>query len=157
MKMKRQPWIESGLCKPLLPFFLALLLPFLVSAKWPGGRVLQSQSAEQENPATETQSGSRFACLQEGFQLSDKISDGDAVSLAKHSLTVEAYLAKVKAKCKRGKLFDAKGKEIRLFRPSCFGNRPDNYREIVQKETEELARLKKRYRVLTIACDRRLH
>jgi hypothetical protein len=159
MKMKGQPWFEFGLCKPLLPLFLALLLPFVVSAEFNDGRIQQAQAAAQKNPASVAQShsGSRFACLPEGFQLGDKISEGDVASLANHSSTLEAYLVKLRARCKRGKLFDAKGKEIRLFRYSCFGNRPENYKEIVQKESEELARLKRRYRVLTIACDRKLH
>ena len=52
--------------------------------------------------------------------------------------------------------FDGKGREIRFFRPACFGNPPADYEEIRQKESEELARLQKDYNVIILECDPRI-
>jgi hypothetical protein len=100
---------------------------------------------------------SQFDCLPEGFQLKDQVSASSKGQDSKQPLTIGDRLLELKARCKKGKLFDGKGREIRLFKPSCFGNRPDNYEEIVQKESQELADLQKRYAVIVIACGRNIH
>jgi hypothetical protein len=100
-------------------------------------------------------SPSQFPCLPEGFQLEDTISASPKASM--QPLTIKDKLLEFKAHCKRGKLVDGKGKEIRFFKFTCFGNPPDNYQEIVQKESQALADLQKRYKVLIIPCDRRMN
>lgn len=67
-------------------------------------------------------------------------------------ITVEKRLSVIKARCRRGILVDAKRREIRFFRPGCWGNPPADYLEIQQRERAELARLRKKYTVLEIAC-----
>ncbi|HVS83494.1 MAG TPA: hypothetical protein VHE60_17325 [Pyrinomonadaceae bacterium] len=66
---------------------------------------------------------------------------------------MEKKLAEMKARCRRGKLVDARGREIRFFRVSCWGNPPTDYQEIRQRENEELAKLKKRYAVIVFTCN----
>ena len=53
----------------------------------------------------------------------------------------------------KGRLVDSKGREIRFFHLSCWGNPPENYQEIRRRETAELARLKKRYTVIEFGCN----
>ena len=67
-------------------------------------------------------------------------------------VTVAKKLLELKSRCRRGKLVDAKGREIRFFRPSCWGNPPADYMEIQQQETATLANLKKRYTVIVFGC-----
>jgi hypothetical protein len=114
-------------------------------------------SDEQPTARDKQATKSQFACLPKGFQLKDRISDSPNAQTSKQPMTIGDRLVELKARCKRGKLVDGKGKEIRLFKFSCFGNRPDNYKEIAQKESQELANLKKRYTVILIACDRRIN
>ena len=82
--------------------------------------------------------------------------DDDVVSYGlkgRQSVTVEKKLTEIKARCRRGKLVDAKGREIRFFHPSCWGNPPPDYLEIRQREDKEFAELKKRYTVIVFGCN----
>jgi len=69
------------------------------------------------------------------------------------NITVEKRLAQLKARCRNRKLLDAKGREIRFHRPSCWGNPPADYQEIQQQEAEELLKLQKRYTVIVFGCN----
>ena len=71
----------------------------------------------------------------------------------KQNPTVEKKLIEMQARCRSGKLVDAKRREIRFFRVSCWGNPPDDYLEIQKRENEQLAKLKKRYTVIVFNCD----
>jgi hypothetical protein len=142
-----------------LAFRLFLVFGLLLPAQGDSLHIRESQAAAEEQRQTSSRQASttQFACLPEGFQLKDKISDSRKENGSKQPLTIEDKLLELKARCKRGKLFDGKGKEIRLFKFSCIGNRQDNYREIAQKESEELADLQKRYTVIIIACGRQIN
>jgi len=95
------------------------------------------------------------ACLPEGIHADDVVSvqskgSGGAVT----KVTVKEKLAEIKARCRKGKLVDAKGKEIYLYRlAGCWGNPPEDYREILQRQVDELNRLRKRYRVIELTCN----
>jgi hypothetical protein len=68
-------------------------------------------------------------------------------------VTVGETLTKLKARCKRGKLVDAAGKEIRFFHLiGCWGNPPEDYQEQLDKQSRELKNLKKKYTVIEIQC-----
>ncbi len=67
-------------------------------------------------------------------------------------ITVKEKLNAIKARCRRGKLVDAKRREIRFFKAECWGNPPADYLEIQQRQRGELARLRKKYTVIEIAC-----
>jgi hypothetical protein len=92
----------------------------------------------------------RINCLPPGTQLDDIVSHG---LKGRGSVTVEKKLAQLKARCRNGKLVDAKGREIRFFRMSCWGNPPPDYLEIEQRENAELQKLQKRYTVIVFGCN----
>ena len=69
-------------------------------------------------------------------------------------VTVDETLKKLKAKCKRGKLVDASGKEIYFYRlRGCWGNPPADYQEILSQQQRELENLRQRYRVIEMTCN----
>ena len=98
----------------------------------------------------------RINCLPEGFGLADVVSYLRSASGKEKHITIKQKLAELKARCKRGRLLDGKGREIRFFRPACFGNPPADYEEIRQRESGELARLQKDYNVIILECDLRI-
>lgn len=143
-----------GIFKQLPIFLLAfnIQLPVPVQIASLQNTSAQTSVEKKHQHSSGQASTSEFPCLPEGFQLEDKIAAGPKASM--QPLTIKDKLLELKAHCKRGKLVDSKGKEIRLFKFTCFGNPPDNYQEIVQKESQTLANLQKRYKVLVIPCDR---
>ncbi len=92
----------------------------------------------------------QYSCLPKDVRADDTVSYGFKGRLA---VTVENRLTEMKARCQKGRLVDSKGREIRFFHLSCWGNPPENYQEIRRRETAELARLKKRYTVIEFGCN----
>ena len=69
-------------------------------------------------------------------------------------ITVGQTLKKLNAKCYRGKLIDGRKKEIRFYSlQGCWGNPPEGYLEILDAQTKEIAKLKKRYTVIEMTCN----
>jgi hypothetical protein len=67
--------------------------------------------------------------------------------------TIKQRLSQLKARCKRGKLVDGKGKQIYFYSLiGCWGNPPADYLERLQHQAQEIQRLKKRYTVIQIPC-----
>jgi len=72
---------------------------------------------------------------------------------AAKEITVRQRLTQLKARCKKGKLVDGKGKPIYLYTlVGCWGNPPQDYLEILKNQEEEIQRLKKKYTVIQISC-----
>jgi hypothetical protein len=97
-----------------------------------------------------SQPSKSFTCLPKDVQ------PGEVVSYRPNgtrNVTVEKKLVELKARCRDGKLVDAKRREIRFFHPSCWGNPPPDYLEVRERENEELAKLRKRYIVVVFACN----
>ena len=95
-----------------------------------------------------------FSCLPQDVRADEVVSyDGEGKSI----LTVKKKLIELRARCRRGKLVDAKGREIRFFRISCWGNPPEDYLEIQKREGEALAELKKDYSVIVFGCNPIIH
>jgi hypothetical protein len=88
---------------------------------------------------TDDQRDRKYACLPPDVRLTDVVGYDLA---AKKNLTLENTLISIGAKCRNHKLVDKKRREIRFFRPACWGHPPPNYLEIEQKEDEELKKLK---------------
>lgn len=94
-------------------------------------------------------------CLPSGIKVADVVS----AQLAKpgrtaNKITVDQKLAEMKARCKRGRLVDASGKEIRFYRlTGCWGNPPADYQEILARQAEEIEKLKKQYTVIEMTCN----
>ena len=96
------------------------------------------------------------SCLPSGIQPTDVVSSHarpgkqDAVT----TITVAQKLKELKARCRKGKLVDAGGREIRFYQMiGCWGNPPEDYQEQLARQDKELARLRKRYRVIEMTCD----
>lgn len=94
-------------------------------------------------------------CLPKEIRSSDVVSSrlvGSSKVVKK--TTVRERLIQLKASCRKGKLVDAAGKEIRFFRlEGCWGNPPADYQEILQKQSEELEKLRKQYTVIEMTCN----
>ena len=92
----------------------------------------------------------RINCLPPEIKADDVISYG---MNGRSNITVEKKVTQLRARCRNGKLVDVKGRGIRFFRPSCWGNPPADYAEIQQRENEELQKLRKRYTVILFECN----
>jgi hypothetical protein len=67
---------------------------------------------------------------------------------------VKEKLIAIKARCKKGKLVDASGREIRFYKlTGCWGNPPRDYQQILARQTEEIEKLRKRYTVIEMTCN----
>ena len=96
-------------------------------------------------------------CLPDGTELTDIVSatiGKPGAGLAIKKTTVEEKLIAIKARCKKGKLVDGSGREIRFFQlQGCWGNPPEGYQEILQRQNDELEKLRKRYTVIEMTCN----
>jgi hypothetical protein len=95
-------------------------------------------------------------CLPKGIQPTDVVNyRGPKPFLQKgKAITVEETLVRLNAHCKKGRLVDSAGKQIYFFRlKGCWGNPPDNYQEILERQNSELIKLKKRYTVIEMTCN----
>jgi hypothetical protein len=98
------------------------------------------------------------SCLPKGINRADVVSTRE-VRLAdgrreKRKTTIEQKLRELKARCKRGKLVDAAGTEIRFYQlTGCWGSPSPDDREVLERQNRELATLKKRYRVVEMTCN----
>lgn len=97
-------------------------------------------------------------CLPSDIKLTDAVSAqiirSDASGNVVKRLTVKEKLTALKARCKKGKLVDRRGRQIYFYRlTGCWGNPPANYGEILERQRNELSKLKKRYTVVEISCN----
>ena len=95
------------------------------------------------------------ACMPPGTQRTDVVSSEAVKPGGKVvAVTVAQKLKALGARCRNGKLVDAKGMEIRFYQlVGCWGNPPDDYQEQLERQAKELAKLRKRYRVIEMSCD----
>ena len=95
------------------------------------------------------------ACMPAGTQATDVVSSQAVKPGGKVvTVTVAQKLKALGARCRKGKLVDAKGTEIRFYQlVGCWGNPPDDYQEQLERQAKELAKLRKRYRVIEMTCD----
>ena len=95
------------------------------------------------------------ACMPSGTQATDVVSAQTTKPGGKVvTVTVAQKLKALRAACRKGKLVDAKGTEIRFYQlVGCWGNPPDDYQEQLERQAEELAKLRKRYRVIEMTCN----
>ena len=95
------------------------------------------------------------ACMPTGIQATDVVSSQAAKPGGKVvTVTVAQKLKALRARCRRGKLVDARGTEVRFYQLiGCWGNPPDDYQQQLERQAKELAKLRKRYRVIEMTCD----
>ena len=71
-----------------------------------------------------------------------------------NKITVGQTLRKLGAECWRGTLVDGRRKPIYFFDlQGCWGNPPADYLEILDRQKEEIRKLKTKYTVIEMACD----
>ena len=94
-------------------------------------------------------------CLPAGIDATDVVSAELIKSkMTVKKTTVEQKLNELGARCKNDKLVDSKGAEIVFYRlRGCWGNPPADYQEILQRQNEELEKLRKRYVVIEMTCN----
>jgi hypothetical protein len=98
------------------------------------------------------------SCLPPGVKPDDPVNYigvKPSMQRGKQYISVGDKLAELKAHCKKGLLVDGNGKQIRFFQlTGCWGNPPEHYQEILNKQTKALANLKQRYTVIEMTCNR---
>ena len=96
-------------------------------------------------------------CLPADVAATDVVSAtpvGSDGSTKVRQVTVAAKLKELRARCRKGKLVDARNKEIRFYRlQGCWGNPPEDYQEILAAQAKELESLRRRYRVIEMTCN----
>lgn len=93
----------------------------------------------------------QYACLPSGV-------DGSTVArmdpASSRPVTISDELHKVKARCRRGRLTDRRGRQIVFYQlKGCWGNPPAGYDRILEEQGIELARLKREKTVIELSCN----
>jgi hypothetical protein len=79
--------------------------------------------------------------------------DSDHQDRATKRKTVRDRLKELKARCRKGKLTDSRGKEIYFVRLiGCWGNPPADYEEQIEQQRVQVRELQKKYTVIQIPC-----
>ena len=120
--------------------FSSRLLLFLAIDLLISSAVVSAQTADHDAISRQ------FPCVKENIYAGESVAGGNK------TINVKDRLKRLKARCRRGKLVDAKRREIKFFKAECWGNPPADYLEIQQRQRGELARLRKKYTVIEIAC-----
>jgi hypothetical protein len=95
------------------------------------------------------------SCVPDDVQLKSQIQEQPPAKAEAKSKTLGAKLIELKAQCRKGKLVDRHGKEIRIVHLiGCWGNPPEDYQEQLDRQQEELKRLRDKYTVILIPCPR---
>ena len=99
-------------------------------------------------------------CLPPDIKLSDVVEvsrsrDANGRPAASSPITVEQKLHEIGATCNSAnRLIDGTGREIVFYHlTGCWGNPPADYLEILQKQREEIARLKQQKTVIQMTCN----
>jgi hypothetical protein len=97
------------------------------------------------------------SCLPAGIKSTDVVSARTVRARTRGevvTVTVAEKLKELKARCRKNKLVDGQGREIRFYQLiGCWGNPPDDYQQQLQSQAQELAKLRKRYRVIEMTCN----
>lgn len=114
-------------------------------------------------PLLETYARPCCSCLPKGVEKTDivhylavkpAVQDQPERLDDRKAVTVAEKLGQLKARCRKGRLVARSGKPIYFFQLSgCWGNPPEDYQEILAKQAQELARLRKRYTVIEMTCN----
>ncbi len=140
--------------------FSTIVLLLLLAINLPVCGLAQMTSGQTMDPGLETgqgkATGAEFNCLPEAYDLNEIIAYQTRPNGKEVAIMLKDRLAEMKASCISGKLVDKQKREIKLFRPACFGNPPADYDEIRQTEQQELSRLQKHYTVIIIECNPRI-
>jgi len=120
-----------------------------------GAVFLAALSPLSPSPVSSACTSNTDACMPPGIQATDVVSSQAAKPGGKVvTISVAQKLKALRARCRKGKLVDARGTEIRFYQLiGCWGNPPDDYQEQLERQAKELAKLRKRYRVIEMTCN----
>lgn len=107
-----------------------------------------SQSADAGGKKTVC---NEFDCLPPEINIDEIVTFGIGDT---PNVTVKDKLIELNARCRKGKLIDGTRREIRFVKTECWGNPPVDYLEIQERNRREIEKLKRKYTVIEIACDR---
>ena len=96
-----------------------------------------------------------YRCLPDDVEFSELVTRPltPAEAQSGKRVSVRQTLARLKARCKKGKLVDGSGTEIRFYHLiGCWGNPPEDYQEQLAKQERELVELRKKFTVIEISC-----
>jgi hypothetical protein len=150
MKSTTQKLHHSDSRKLLSAFSIFLLLGGLASERSTSASELSVTTCFPLVYEDDSQHSKSLVCLPKDVQPGEIVSYRSKKTL---NITVAKKLIEMKARCRNGKLVDARRREIRFFHPSCWGNPPPDYQEIRQREDKEVAQLKKHYAVIEFGCN----
>ena len=131
---------------------VSLLCVHAQTAGGPASRQVLNNNGVSQSPLA--------ACLPPDIKLADVVeatsrnfASGETSGIQK--VTVEQKLRELKATCnKDNKLVDGNGRQIAFYHlTGCWGNPPYNYQEILQKQREELEKLKEQFTVIEMTCN----
>ena len=99
-----------------------------------------------------------WTCLPDGISRMDIVSTREVQSTKGRreirKITVDQKLKELRARCRKGKLVDASGTEIRFYKlAGCWGHPSDDDREVLDRQKQELVKLRKTYRVIEMTCN----
>ena len=141
--------VKIGKLSAMLVFIICVLLAWPVQLA-DGARRLTEMRIQKSTRQRPSSSIKQYTCLPKDVHADETISYGFK---GRPAVTVQNKLTEMKARCRKGRLEDSHGREIRFFRLSCWGNPPENYQEIRRRETAELSKLKKRHTVIEFGCN----
>ena len=148
--LSHYPRIRGALKIGRFPAALTLLSCVLLFLHTSLADVVNESILNSPPQRTSASSVKQYFCLPKDVRADETVSYGFK---GRTAVTVENKLNEMKARCRKGRLVDSRGREIRFFHRSCWGNPPENYQEIRRRETGELAKLKKRYPVIEFGCN----
>ena len=142
--------IEIEKLAATLIFIICMLLVSPVRLADGASRLTEIEILNSPPQRASASSIKQYTCLPKDVRADETVSHGFK---GRPAVTVQNKLTEMKARCRKGRLVDSRGREIRFFHLSCWGNPPDNYQEIRRRETAELAKLKQRYTVIEFGCN----
>ncbi len=100
----------------------------------------------------------KYSCLPPGIKEDTTVSSTELASpkgeMTIRKTTVGESLKKLNARCTGGKLVDRRRKPVTFYHlQGCWGNPPADYLEIMERQSEELRNLRKKYTVVEMSCN----
>lgn len=117
----------------------------------------QSKAKSTVKTAKRVSSQPKYNCLPEEIKLDTVVLANRKTKELKDGIrreTVKQRLNKLHAQCRAGKLVDNSNREIRFYQlQGCWGNPPQDYQDILDRQQRELAELKEKYTVIELTCN----
>ena len=138
----------------LIIIVLATSLP--ISGSYLIAQTTNGQRGREETTNNEPSQSSLAKCLPADVKLNDVVEASIAgYGKGQNKVTVEQKLNELKATCTReSKLIDGNGKQIVFYHLiGCWGNPPGDYRELLEKQRDEINKLKQQFTVIEMTCN----